>query len=254
MNSRGGFARRPGAASWCWSRSLAGDRRMTRSARGCRLRRTPDQARRSGCVEPGAEPHALRLPRSGHGDTASVAVTAPTKARAWPCIQSMEGGIEYHVRPIRPDDAERERAFIVNLSPESRFQRLMYTLREPSAEFVARLVTVDQHRDMALVATLGVGREEKIIGVTRYSVDDNGLDCEFAVAVADDWQCRGIGIDARQDAVRICGSAGIPAPSTAGFSLTTSACWNSRNGWVSRWSRRCPVRRPRRALPDQPEA
>ena len=35
--------------------------------------------------------------------------------------------------------------------------------------------------------------EEKIIGVARYSVEDNGLDCEFAVAVADDWQCRGIG-------------------------------------------------------------
>lgn len=105
----------------------------------------------------------------------------------------MAGGVEYQVRPIRPDDAERERAFIMSLSPESRFQRLMYTLREPSAEFVARLVNVDQHRDMALVAVLGTGPEEKIIGVARYASEPNGLDCEFAVAVADEWQCRGIG-------------------------------------------------------------
>jgi len=105
----------------------------------------------------------------------------------------MEGGAQYRIRPIRSDDAERERVFIVNLSPESRFQRLMYTLREPSAEFVARLVNVDQHRDMALVAVLGEGADEKIIGVARYSADDNGRDCEFAVAVADAWQCRGIG-------------------------------------------------------------
>lgn len=81
----------------------------------------------------------------------------------------------------------------MSLSPESRFQRLMYTLREPSAEFVARLVNVDQHRDMALVAVLGEGAEEKIIGVARYAADPDGRDCEFAVAVGDAWQCRGIG-------------------------------------------------------------
>jgi acetyltransferase len=111
----------------------------------------------------------------------------------WPLPAVMEGGVEYRIRPIRPDDAARERAFILSLSPESRFQRLMYTLREPSAEFVARLVTVDQHRDMALVAVLGEAEDEKIIGVARYAADENGLDCEFAVAVADAWQCRGIG-------------------------------------------------------------
>lgn len=105
----------------------------------------------------------------------------------------MEGGPDYRIRPIRPDDAARERAFILSLSPESRFQRLMYTMREPSEEFVARLVNVDQHRDMALVAVIGEGAAEKIIGVARYAADANGPDCEFAVAVSDEWQCRGIG-------------------------------------------------------------
>ena len=105
----------------------------------------------------------------------------------------MKAGIDYRIRPIRPDDAGRERDFILSLSPESRFQRLMYTLREPSAEFVERLVNVDQHRDMALVAVIGEEAEEKIIGVARYAADEGGRDCEFAVAVADEWQCRGIG-------------------------------------------------------------
>lgn len=119
-------------------------------------------------------------------------MTAPAPP-VWLRTATMEGGTEYRIRPIRPDDAGRERAFILSLSPESRFQRLMYTLREPSAEFVARLVNVDQHRDMALVATIGAADDEKIIGVARYAADDNGRDCEFAVAVSDDWQCRGIG-------------------------------------------------------------
>jgi acetyltransferase len=105
----------------------------------------------------------------------------------------MAGGLQYRIRPIRSDDIERERAFIMSLSPASRFQRLMYTVREPSAEFVSRLVNVDHHRSMALVAVLGEGSEEKFIGVARYAADVDGGDCEFAVAVADEWQCRGIG-------------------------------------------------------------
>jgi acetyltransferase len=118
---------------------------------------------------------------------------APRYSPQWPRAATMDGGIDYHIRPIRPDDADRERAFILSLSPESRFQRLMYTLREPSPEFVERLVNVDQHRDMALVAALGEGGDEKIIGVARYSADADSPDCEFAVAVSDQWQCRGIG-------------------------------------------------------------
>lgn len=102
-------------------------------------------------------------------------------------------GTAYRIRPIRKDDAARERAFILSLGPESRFQRLMYTLREPSDEFIAHLVDVDAHSSMALVATIGEGEAERFIAVARYSVDDTGKDCEFAVAVSDDWQCRGIG-------------------------------------------------------------
>jgi acetyltransferase len=101
--------------------------------------------------------------------------------------------VPYRIRPIRRDDADRERAFILSLSPESRFQRLMYTLREPSKELLEHLVNVDLHRNMALVAVQGDGPDEQIIGVARYSADAQGEDCEFAVAVADAWQCSGIG-------------------------------------------------------------
>ena len=116
----------------------------------------------------------------------------PTAPR-WPLIATATDGVRYRIRPICPADAARERAFIMGLSPESRFQRLMYTLREPSDEFIAHLVHVDQHRDMALVAVHGEEADEKIVGVARYSADPQGQDCEFAVAVADEWQCRGIG-------------------------------------------------------------
>ena len=102
-------------------------------------------------------------------------------------------GTVYRVRPIDADDAERERAFLVNLSPQSRYQRLMFTLIEPSPAFVTQLCHIDGHCNMALVALTGAEPDESIIAIARYAADVNGLDCEFAVAVAAAWQCRGIG-------------------------------------------------------------
>lgn len=102
-------------------------------------------------------------------------------------------GIAYEIRPIQPADAAREREFIARMSPASRYQRFMHSLAEPSSAFIDQLVNVDYRRTMALVGVVGSGDAQRIIGVARYAADDDGPDCEFAVAVADDWQCRGIG-------------------------------------------------------------
>jgi acetyltransferase len=101
-------------------------------------------------------------------------------------------GVAYRIRPIRRDDAARERAFIDALSPQSRYQRFMHNLREPADAFIESLVNVDYHRTMALVAVIGEGDQQRIIGVARYAAEDDES-CEFAVAVADDFQCRGVG-------------------------------------------------------------
>ena len=101
-------------------------------------------------------------------------------------------GIPYRIRPIQADDAERERDFIRALSPESRYQRFMHNLREPGDALIARLVQVDYLRTMALVAVAGDGAAERIIATAQYAAD-NDRECEFAVVVADDWQCRGVG-------------------------------------------------------------
>jgi acetyltransferase len=68
----------------------------------------------------------------------------------------------------------------------------MHLMREPGEALIEKLVNIDHHRTMALVAVTGRDDDERIIGVARYAADDE-VACEFAVAVADDWQCRGIG-------------------------------------------------------------
>ena len=130
-------------------------------------------------------------------------------AEAWPKTARSAGGLDYRIRPITPADLERERDFIARLSPESRHARFMHAMSAPPADLVRQLVTVDGRRNQALVAVIGDGETERIIGVARYCGDDTGPDCEFAVAVADDWQCRGIGATLTQHLFEAAARAGF---------------------------------------------
>jgi acetyltransferase len=102
-------------------------------------------------------------------------------------------GVELLVRPIRPDDVELERRFINGLSEESRYQRLMYSLREPSAGFVRQMVTIDFQRTMAFVAVDARDAEPRFVAVARYACEKHATEAEFAIVVADAWQGRGVG-------------------------------------------------------------
>jgi acetyltransferase len=124
-------------------------------------------------------------------------------------------GTEYHIRPIKADDEQLEREFIVGLSPESRYKRMMCAMREPSPELVRRFVNVDYHRDMAFVAIVAAAASEgvpptpHIIGVARYAADPEGAGGEFAVAVTDAWQSRGVGATLMQILLEYARAQGI---------------------------------------------
>ena len=109
----------------------------------------------------------------------------------WVRVATTRDNVTYRIRPICADDAARERAFIVGLSPESRYARMMYTMSEPSSDLVDRFVHVDYHQNMAFVAVVGQGDDERIIGVARYAANDDGR-YEFAVVISDEWQARGV--------------------------------------------------------------
>jgi acetyltransferase len=109
----------------------------------------------------------------------------------FPVSARTSDGVPYRIRPLRPDDAGRERDFIQRLSPTSRYQRFMHSMREPAESLIEHLVSNEYPRSLALAAVIDERDFERIVGVARYSAD-NERECEFAVAVADDWQCRGI--------------------------------------------------------------
>jgi acetyltransferase len=103
-------------------------------------------------------------------------------------VRLRDGGT-VRVRPIRPEDAEREQRFFERLSPRSRYQRFMQYLRELPPEMLARFTQLDYDRELALAALHG----GEIVAVGRYAPNRDGRSAEFALVVADDWQGKGLG-------------------------------------------------------------
>jgi acetyltransferase len=97
------------------------------------------------------------------------------------------------IRPIRPEDAEMEQAFVKCLSSESRYFRFMDTLRELTPLMLVRFTQIDYDREMAFVATVQDGGRETEVAVARYVANPDGESCEYAIVVADGWQGRGLG-------------------------------------------------------------
>ena len=105
----------------------------------------------------------------------------------------LSDGTEIIIRPIRPEDAEMEQEFVRSLSEESRYYRFISTVRELSQRMLIRFTQIDYDREMALVAVTQQNGRDLQIGVARYVIDSSADTCEFAIAVADDWQKHGIG-------------------------------------------------------------
>jgi acyl-CoA synthetase (NDP forming)/GNAT superfamily N-acetyltransferase len=107
-------------------------------------------------------------------------------------VVASDGGT-VHVRPIRPDDAERLVAFHARLSAETIYYRFFSPRPQLSAEDVQRFTNVDGVARMALIALLG----DDMVAVARYDgeigTDGNAAEeAEVAFTVRDDHQGRGL--------------------------------------------------------------
>ncbi|MGB5082226.1 MAG: GNAT family N-acetyltransferase, partial [Burkholderiales bacterium] len=102
-------------------------------------------------------------------------------------------GTSLLLRPIRPEDAQMEQEFVRGLSEGSRYSRFMNSLRELTPAMLARFTQIDYDREMAFVAVRTENGHDAEIAVARYVTHPDGETCEFAVAVADAWQSKGVG-------------------------------------------------------------
>ena len=106
---------------------------------------------------------------------------------------TLRDGCAVMLRPIRPEDEGIEQEFVRNLSDESRYFRFRDAVRELSPRMLSQLTRVDYDRHLALIAVTERGGRELQVGVARYVAGCDGRSCEFAIAIADDWQRKGLG-------------------------------------------------------------
>lgn len=121
--------------------------------------------------------------------TAADAVELPPGyPTRWEADIVLRDGSIARVRPIRPDDADRLRAFHDKQSPESIYLRFFAPIPHLSDHDVQRFTHVDYVDRVALVVTV----RGDIIGIGRYDVIEDGA-AEVAFNISDHFQGRGVG-------------------------------------------------------------
>jgi acetyltransferase len=105
----------------------------------------------------------------------------------------LSNGSAITIRPIRPEDAEIEQAFVRGLSEESRYMRFMFSVQELSQNMLVRFTQIDYSREMALIAITNEDDHEIELGVARFATNPDGKSCEFALVIADAMQGKGLG-------------------------------------------------------------
>lgn len=171
------------------------------------------------------------------------------------------------LRPVHPADRDAMRRFFQGLSAASRALRFHGGVKADSDRLLTHLTQVDGRRHIAFVAVLACDDGERIVGEARCvrgtAVGPEGP-AEFAIAVADAWQGRGLARQLLRALLATAGQAGID--SVAGDVLACNcrmAAFMQREGFemadaeeagVQRWSRTLAPHRPSSsALPVWPE-
>ncbi len=135
---------------------------------------------------------------------------------------TLDDGRSVLVRPVLPQDAALQQQFVRDLSPTSRYRRFHGPLRELPAGTLDYLTQVDYRAHLALLAeTFDEHGEEVQVAEVRYvrrTADDDDAEAEahtdagvadFAIAVADAWQGRGLGGRLLEVLVRSARDAGV---------------------------------------------
>ncbi|MCL2781617.1 MAG: GNAT family N-acetyltransferase [Actinomycetia bacterium] len=113
----------------------------------------------------------------------------PVPPAHWEADAIAADGGTFHVRPIRPSDADAFVAFHEGLSERTRYLRYFSAYPRIPEKDLYRFTHVDHHDRVALIALLGA----ELIAVGLYEREAGTDDAEVAFVVADAHHGRGIG-------------------------------------------------------------
>lgn len=105
----------------------------------------------------------------------------------------LEDGTELTIRAVRPEDEPHVIELFGTFSERTIRLRYFSLLKRLSHDSLIRLCHLDYDREMALVAVRRSGDGPRFLGVSRYILDPETMQAEYAVVVGDPWQGKGLG-------------------------------------------------------------
>ena len=112
-----------------------------------------------------------------------------------PVRVTLKDGTAATIRALRADDRERMAAAVRGLDAESIYTRLFSHRKELTQGGLDRIMRTDPATEIVLVATVGAGNDEKIIGSGRYVATPEAGDdrcAEIAFVVEEDYHGQGV--------------------------------------------------------------
>jgi acetyltransferase len=128
-------------------------------------------------------------------------------------------GSRLGLRPIVADDRDALATWFGRLSPESRRRRFLGHKSKLTARELTYLTDVDHVTHAAFVAVDET--DSRIVGVARYATgSEDGRTADVGVAIADEWQGRGLGTRLTAQLVRAARANGMAC-------LTAMTLWEN---------------------------
>jgi GNAT superfamily N-acetyltransferase len=109
-------------------------------------------------------------------------------------VDRLSDGTRVLIRPIRAEDRQLEKDFIMRLSPESKSFCFLGDFKQPSEALRDQWMDIDDPQNVVFIAIVPDNGQLREIGVSRFAVESDGRRCKCAIAVADDWNHRGLGV------------------------------------------------------------
>jgi acetyltransferase len=113
------------------------------------------------------------------------------------------------IRPVLPQDLDLTARFFRDLSQSARYDRFLSPARQLPDDLLRRFTEIDYADHCALVGEVFSGGAESVVAEARYIRATDEPSAEFAVAVAEPWQ--GKGLASRMLSALVCraGASGI---------------------------------------------
>jgi acyl-CoA hydrolase/RimJ/RimL family protein N-acetyltransferase len=121
---------------------------------------------------------------------------------------TLKDGSQVLVRPVKPTDERLVQEFFYAMSDREVYYRFLHTIKAFPRKDMQRMVNVDYHREMPVVAVSGKLGQEEVAGVARYILGhDDQPEVDFAVK--DTYQGKGLGRAMMSTLVEIAKSRGF---------------------------------------------